>query len=42
MLSSKLARSFGVKHSKYAIVGGGLGGVGIAGRLAANKHFLRH
>jgi NADH dehydrogenase FAD-containing subunit len=42
MIHHQVLRKFGIKHSKYAIVGGGLAGIGIAGRLAANKNFMRH
>jgi sulfide:quinone oxidoreductase len=31
-----------MRHSKVVIIGGGIGGIGIAGRLATNKNFLRH
>ena len=42
MFSKTLRNAFGVKHSKYAIIGGGGGGISLAGRLSNDLDFINH
>lgn len=39
MISKEIAKNIGVRHSKFAIIGGGVGGLTLATKMSQSKDF---